>query len=283
VYAFIALIFYYFYFAVLAVISIREMKIFLIALILISITLPLSAQDRAGLDMTLQPYTITGRDKLFKRNLRFAGYKTHRFRRNIASWFSFGTLNVKSEILKLGRVHLYKKSKARSVDIFRFELETDSGIVSRTECRAVLRKNETFRLLRPKDSAFFKINNVDFLEARIRPGNDTAQIWYMAAANLNGSEDAEQQGIIRCGDKEIRFIKTTRLLRDEPVGRDDMKSLFTSLNMVYLFTWNGEDVAAVSFKLMDKKFWCRDDLDSEIKTIIASAATLLCLRNDLYY
>ncbi len=259
------------------------MKTFLITLILFSTTLPSSAQDMAGLDMTLQPYTISGHYKLFKRNLRFAGYKTHRIRRHIASWFSFGTLNVKSEILKIGRVHLYKKSKTRSVDIFSFNLTTDSGIVSRTECRAVLRKNETFSLFRPKDSAFFKINNVDFLEARIQPGRDTAHVWYMAAANLNGSEEAEQQGIIRCGDKEIRFIKTTRLLRDEPVGRDNMKSLFTSLNIVYLFTWNDEDVAAVSFKLMDKKFWCREDLDTEIKTIIASAASLLCLRNDLYY
>lgn len=246
--------------------------------------LPLFAQsDRAGVDMELQPYNISGRDKPLKRNLSFAGYKTHQFRRNIASWFSFGTFNIKNEILKIGSVPLYKKDKNRSVDIFSFALKTDTGIASRTECRAVMRKNETFSLLKPKDSSFFKIKNVDFLEARIQTGNDTAHIWYMAAANLNGSEEAEQQGIIRCGEKEIRFVKTTLMLREEPVNRDDVKSLFTSLNIVYLFTYNDKNIAAVSFKLFDKKFWCREDVDSDIKAVVASAATLLCLRNNLYY
>jgi hypothetical protein len=260
------------------------MKIFLLSLISIQTVVPLFAQNgRAGVDMALQPYKISGRDKLFKSNLSFAGYKTHRFRRNIASWFSFGTFSIRNEILKLGPVPLYKKDKNRSVDIFSFALKTDSGIVSRTECRAVMRKNETFSLFRPKDSSFFKIKNVDYLDARIQTGSDTAHIWYLAAANLNGSEEAEQQGIIRCGEKEIRFVKTTRMLRDEPVNSDDMKSLFTSLNIVYLFTYNNENIAAVSFKLIDKKFWCRDDLDNDIKTVVASAASLLCLRNNLYY
>lgn len=260
------------------------MKIFLLSLISIQTVLPLFAQsDRAGVDMDLQPYKISGGYKPFKRNLNFAGYKTHKFRRNIASWFSFGTFNIKNEILKIGRVPLYKKSKNRSVDIFAFTLKTDSGIASRTECRAVMRKNETFSLFRPKDSSYFRIKNVDYLQARIQTGNDTAHVWYMAAANLNGSEDAEQQGVIRCGEKEIHFVKTTRMLRDEPVSRDNMNSLFTSLNIVYLFTYNEEEIAAVSFKLTDKKFWCRDDLDGEIRAVVASAASLLCLRNNLYY
>lgn len=247
-------------------------------------TLSLFAQtNRARVDMELQPYKISGRDKPFKRNLSFAGYKTHQFRRNIASWFSFGTFNIANEILKVGKVPLYKKDKNRSVDIFSFALKTDSGIVSHTECRAVMRKNETFSLFWPKDSSFFKIKNVDYLQAHIRTDDDTSHIWHMAAANLNGSEEADQQGIIRCGEKEIRFVKTTRMLRDEPVNRDDMKSLFTSLNIVYLFTYNDEDIAAVSFKLADKKFWCRNDLDSDIKAVVASVATLLCLRNNLYY
>jgi hypothetical protein len=252
-------------------------------LISIQITLPLFAQnDQAAVDMELQPYTISGRHWPLKR-LHFAGYKTHRFRRNIASWFSFGTFNIGNEILKVHGVPLYQKHKTRSKDIFSFTLKTDSGIVSRTACRAILRKNETFRLFKPKDSSFFKIKNVDYLEAQIRTDSDTAHVWHMTAANLNGSEDAEQQGIIRCGDKEIRFVKTTCLLREEPVNRNDMKSLFTSLNLVYLFTCNDETIAAVSFKLRGKKFWCRDDLDSNIKAVVASAATLLCLRKDLYY
>jgi hypothetical protein len=246
--------------------------------------LPLLAQkEGARVDMELQPYKISGRESPVQRNLSFAGYKTHQFRRNIASWFSFGTFNIANEILKVDGVPLYKKDKNRSVDIFSFALKTDSGIVSRTECRAVMRKNETFSLFRPKDSSFFKIKNVDYLDARIRTDNDTAHIWYMAAANLNGSEEAEQQGIVRCGEKEIRFVKTARMLRDEPVTRNDVKSLLATLNIVYLFTYNDQAIAAVSFKLNGKKFWCRDDLDSNLKVVVASVAGLLCLRNDLYY
>lgn len=260
------------------------MKIIFLILLSIQAALPLFAQtERAGVDMELQPYKIFGHGSQVKRNFSFAEYTLHAFRRNIASWFSFGTFNIANEILKVDGVPLYKKDKNRSVDIFSFSLKTDSGIVSRTECRAVMRKNETFSLFRPKDSSFFKIKNVDYLEARISTDSDTAHVWYLAAANLNGSEEAEQQGIIRCGDKEIRFVKTMRMLRDEPVNRNDIKSLLTSLNIVYLFTYNEESIAAVSFKLTDKKFWCRNDLDSTIKTVVASTASLLCLRNDLYY
>ena len=61
---------------------------------------PFAQNNRARVDMELQPYKISRRDKLFKRNLSFAGYKTHQFRRNISSWFSFGTFNIKNEILK---------------------------------------------------------------------------------------------------------------------------------------------------------------------------------------
>ena len=73
------------------------------------------------------------------------------------------------------------------------------------------------------------------------------------------------------------------LLRDQPVSKNEPGALFTSLNQVYMFTYNNETIAAVSFKLTDKLFWCRDDLDSNLKTIVASAASLLCMRNDLYY
>ena len=225
--------------------------------------LPLFAQkDRAGVDMELQPYTISGRESPLKRNLHFAGYKTHKFHHNTASWFSFGTLYIDNKILTLEGAPLHK---TRSAGIFSFALKTDSGIVSRTEGRAVMQKN------------------VDYLEARIRTENDTTHVWYITAANLNVHNNAEQGGMIRCGDKEICFVKTTCMLRDEPVNRDDIKSLFTSLNLVYLFTYNDENIAAVNFTRQGKKFWCRDDLNSNIKTVVASAASLLCLRNDLYY
>lgn len=257
------------------------MKIFLLSILLIQTTLPVFAQKhRAGVDMELQPYTISERFNPLKRNLRFAGYKMHKFRHKTVSWFSFGTLYIDNVMLEVGGV--YKKYRNRSVDNFSFALKTDSGIVSRTECRIILKKNDTSGLSRPKDAAFLNIKNVD-LEARIRTDNDTAHVWYLAAANGNASNNEEQQGIIRCGDKEIYFVKTTHLLRDEPINRNDMKVLFTSHNIVYLFTYNNENIAAVSYKQKDKMFWCRDDLDSNIKTVVASAASLLCLRNDLYY
>ncbi|HEX6429848.1 MAG TPA: hypothetical protein VF008_19275 [Niastella sp.] len=255
------------------------MKIFLLSLISIQTALPLFAQkELTRVDMELQPYKISSPNPL-KRSLSFAGYKTHKFRGgNKDSWFSIGTLYIDNKILTID-VPLHK---TRPVEIFSFAMKTDTGIVSRTECRAVLRQHENFSLFRPEDSTFFNIKNVDYLEARIQTGNDTTHIWYMAAANLNGSDSAEQQGIIRCGDKEIRFVKTTHLLREEPVNRNDIKSLLTTLNIVYLFTYNDENIAAVSYKLNGKKFWCRDDLDSNIKTVVASAASLLCLRSDLY-
>jgi hypothetical protein len=86
--------------------------------------------------MELQPYTISGRGWPLK-GLHFAEYKTHRFRRNVASWFSFGTFNIGNKILKVHGVPLYQKYKTRSKDIFSFALKTDSGIVSRTACRAI--------------------------------------------------------------------------------------------------------------------------------------------------
>jgi hypothetical protein len=257
------------------------MKTIFLSLIFISVSLYLYAQ--VDMELQLQPYKIYGRENPLKHNISFAGYKTHNFHRNIASWFSFGNFSIANEILKIDGIPLYRKEKTRSVDIFSFALKTDSGIVSHTECRAVLRKNETFHLFKPKDSSFFKIKNVDYLEARIQTDKDTSHIWYIAAANLNGTIDGEQQGVIRCGDQEICFVKTTCLLRDEPVDKDDVKSLFTSLNIVYLFTYKEQHIAAVSFKLTDKKFWCRTDLDANIRTIVASTASLLCLRNDLYY
>jgi len=259
------------------------MKTLFVSILVLLSALPLSAQTQQAVDGTLQPYKISGREVPFRRNLHFAGYKTHHFHRHIASWFSFGTFNIPSQILKIHGVPLYHKSKHRSVDIFSFALKTNAGIVSHTECRAVLKKNETFSIFRPRDSAFFKIKNVDYLDARIKTDNDTAHIWYLAAANLNGSENAEQQGMIRCGDSTIYFVKTMQPLRDQPAGKNDPKSLFTSLNMVYLFTYNNEAIAAVSFRLSDKLFWCKEELDGNLKTIVASAATLLRLRNDLYY
>src|SRR5689334_578002 len=106
------------------------MRIYLLILLSVQTVLSVFAQnDRSTVDMELQPYRISGRESPLKRNLHFAGYKTHKFRRNIASWFSFGTFNIGNEILKVHGVPLYKKYKTRSVDIFSFALKTDSGTV----------------------------------------------------------------------------------------------------------------------------------------------------------
>ncbi|MBN9299688.1 MAG: hypothetical protein J0I41_21985 [Filimonas sp.] len=260
-------------------------KVYISFLLLLFVSLAHAQQqrDRVGVDMQLQPYKVSERLLPFNRGADFAGYRTKTFRRDIRSWFSFGSINIENEILKIDGIPLYKKDKHRSVDIFSFSLVADSGVVAKTECRAIFRKNETFSLFRPKDSSFFKIKNVDFLQARIMVDADTSNIWYMAAANLNGSENDEQSGIIRCGEKEIRFAKATRMLRDEPVGRDKVSSLFTSLNIVYEFTYKDEVIGAVSFKQSGRKFWCKDDLDATLKKVMASVSTVLCLRNDLFY
>src|SRR5262245_53902223 len=137
------------------------MKLFLLGLLSIQTALPLVAQNNRGtVDQELQPYTMRGHFSL-RHNLHFAGYSTHRFHRQPASWFSFGNFSIANAILKIHGVSLYKKEKNRSVDIFSFGLKTASGLVSQTECRAVMRKNETFSLFKPTDSSFFKIKNVD--------------------------------------------------------------------------------------------------------------------------
>ncbi|MOA39513.1 hypothetical protein D3C78_1613020 [compost metagenome] len=104
----------------------------------------------------------------------------------------------------------------------------------------------------------------------------------MTASNLNGSKDEDQRGIIRQGNYEITFVKTTLLLRDKPISDKSPISLLASINMVYAFTYNSQVVAAVSFKEADRRFWINEDLDDQIKDVIAAAASLLTIRKDIY-
>lgn len=232
-------------------------------------------------DMRLQPYRMTGQDNSLRRNLTFAEYKSQHIRRTLGSFFYFKAPSLVN-ILMVGDIPLIKKDNLRAKDVFRFDMEKNGELVSSTECRAILRKNETFRLLLQQDSTFFGARNKDFLDARIQLASDTTQLWSMAASNLNGSKDEDQRGIIRQGNHEITFVKTTLLLRDQPVSDKSPISLLASINMVYAFTYNSQVVAAVSFKEADRRFWINEDLDDQIKDVIAAAASLLTIRKDLY-
>lgn len=224
---------------------------------------------------------MIGQDHPLRRNLTFGEYKTDRIRRTLGSFFYFKPPSL-ANILKVGDIPLYKRDRLRAKDVFRFDVEKNGKLVSSTETRAVLRKNETFRLWRKQDSSFFGARNVDFLDARIRLASDTTKIWNMVASNLNGSKDEEQKGIILLADQEITFVKTTMLLRDKDVSDTNPISLLATMNMVYAFTYKDEVVAAVSFKEADRRFWIKEDLDASVKDVLAAAASLLTIRRDIY-
>lgn len=226
---------------------------------------------------------MVGQDNPLRRNLSFDGYKTQGIHRTLGSYFSFGNFSIANEILQVEGMPLYKKDKNRSKDVFRFELEKNDSAISITECKSIMRKNETFSIFKKQDSSFFGANNVDLLEARIQLGQDTANVWQVVASNLNGSKEEEQKGIARKGDQAIHFVKRVMLLREKPVEKNNIESLLATANIVYSFTYNDEIVAAVSFKETDRKIWFKDLLNEPIKTIIASLACMLTLRRDLYY
>ncbi|MFL9484372.1 hypothetical protein ACI6Q2_16445 [Chitinophagaceae bacterium LWZ2-11] len=241
-------------------------------------------QNSRALDMTLQPYKLVGYDSPVRRNLSFADYKTQGIHRTLGSLFSFGNFSIINPILVVDGIPLYKKDKMWAKDVFHFELKKGDTITGRTECRAIMHKNETFRLFWKQDSSFFGTKNVDYLDARIQLVSDTADIWQMAASNLNGSKDEEQKGIMRSNNnEEITFVKTVLMLRDKPVDRTDPESLFATANIVYAFTYKSEIVAAVTFKQSDKKIWLKEDLKSNIKNVITHAACVLTIRRELYY
>ncbi|HEY0897153.1 MAG TPA: hypothetical protein VGE15_11425 [Sphingobacteriaceae bacterium] len=255
-------------------------RLFILCLIC-GITAAYGQDTMAPADPDLRPYRMTGQDHSLKRNLAFADYRTRKIRRTLGSFFYFRPPSLVN-LLKVGDIPLYRKDRLRAKDVFRLDLEKNNRPATSIECRAVLRKNEKFRLLGRQDSSFFGARNVDYLEARIRMAADTAVIWSMLAANLNGSKDEEQKGTIRNGDQEITFTKTTLLLRDLPVSQNNPVSLLASISMVYAFSMNGQVVAAVSFKEADRQFWIHEELDEPVKDVIASAASLLTIRKDLY-
>lgn len=229
---------------------------------------------------SLQPDRIKG-GRFLKWNLSYGDYSTTRFRRTLGSFFSFRTPQL-ANLLMIEGVPLYRKDKRRSKDVFHFKLMKGEQPVSYVDSRAIFRKNETFRLFPRQDSSFFGKRNVDYLQALIQVGEDTANRWSVVASNLNGSKDEEQKGVIRKGAQEISFVKTGVLLREKRWDQYDINSLMTTLQSVYAFTYNNEVVGAVSFRKTERKVWLKEELDEEIKTVISSVSALLTRRRQLY-
>ena len=241
-----------------------------------------NGQHLPPMEMKLQPFRMVGHDHSFRRNLSFAGYKTEGMRRTLGSYFSFGNFSPFNE-LTLFDVPIYKKDISRSKDVFRFELTKNDSLVSVTECRATLYQNETFRLFKRKqDSSFFGARNKDVLTARIKLGNDTNNIWEVLATNLNGTKDEDQKGIIRKGIDEITFVKTTLLLKEKVGAENSYENLFATAYEVYSFSRNKKIIGAVSFREKDRKIWFYDGLEKDIKDVVASVASILTLRREIY-
>lgn len=220
---------------------------------------------------------------LFKRNLSFNEYHTSGFRRTLGSLFH---LRAPSLINGLARVHgipLYHRDRYRAKDVFSFDLKENGVVISHTECRSYFRKNETFHLFGRQDSSFFGKANTDGLHGMIQVGSDTCNIWEIVAANLNGSREEEQGGVIYQNNTEIRFALNTMLLRDHPADDNDISRLLLSDQLAYTFSFMNEVVAAVSFRKKHRKIWLKQDLDPTMKTVIISACSLLTFRRNLYH
>lgn len=256
-------------------------KITLVLFWLASFSAALAQEKIPPADMQLEPYRMTGHVSPLRKNLTFAEYKTQTLRRSLGSFFPYSPPSW-GNLVKVADVPLYKKDRRRAKDVFRFKLEKNDTLVATTECHAILWKNETFSLLRKQDSSFFGARNTDLLDARISLAHDTSEVWIMEASNLNGSRNEDQKGVIRKGDQEIHFKRTTLLLRDQEDDNKIYSRFLTNLNLVYAFTYNDEVVAAVSYKKAGRSFWIREDLHPSLKDVIASAASVLTIRKNLY-
>jgi hypothetical protein len=250
-------------------------------LFFIAINLVTAAQPAKStvINLNLEPYEVEGRkNDILKRNLSFAEYKTSHIRRTLGSWFSFG-YRIRAGI---GILPIYDNQRSKAKDVFSFELKGNDQEIASVECRAFLKKDEAFRIIGDQDSSFYGYRNKDLLRAVIVLQNDTSKIWELLGFNLNGTKEEEQEGIIQSKNDEIRFKKTTMVLRDKEAGSHSVKRLFTSLNMVYAFTYNNEVIAAVSFKDYGRYCWIKTGLDTTIRHVIANAAVVLSLRRQLY-
>jgi hypothetical protein len=227
----------------------------------------------------LEAIPING-GSIFHKNLDIGPYETTRFRRSIASFFSFQTPQL-ANLLKIAGIPLIKKEHRYSTDVFNFKLRYMGQTISRVEADAVFNKKENFRLLSKQDSTFFGKANVDVIAATVIIENDGAT-WHMVASNLNGSKAAAQDGIIKNGDQEIRFYKTNLLLPGTVTSKTPIGNLHQELQTVYAFTRNEEIVAAVSFYKRGRRLWLHTDLTEAERTVITSISALLIKRRPLY-
>jgi hypothetical protein len=58
--------------------------------------------------------------------------------------------------------------------------------------------------------------------------------------------------------------------------------MFSSLTKVYAFYYNGNAIGAVSVKESERKFWISQTISQEMKDVIAAAAVILTVRQNLY-
>ncbi len=233
------------------------------------------------LQTALEPYKIKGRKTPLSRGLSFAHYKTSKIKRSAGSLLALSTINLLNPILRIESVPVSRKDKYNLKDRFRFTMKSEKGTTITTECREVLSVNEKFRLLRKQDSSFFGKLNTDFVIATIVSNTDTASRWMVTATHLNASNGEQQKGKLIKGEQEISFTVANLMLREKSSQAAPEKN-FSSLNMVYAFTYQNEIVAAVSVKEARRKFWIKESIDEKMKDAVASTAAILIMRRNLY-
>ena len=240
-----------------------------------------SQLNKEVLQTDMEPYKMKGRKNPLSKNLSFAEYKTSGVRRKVNTFLTVGTIDPLNQILVIESVPLRRNDKYRNRDAFRFKLKTGDGTYLTTECAAFLKVDERFRLLQKQDSSFWGNRNTDFLIASIVPGSEPSSKWSLVASNLNASKDVEQKGKLVCKDDEISFTVKNLLLKENN-NPDLREQKFTSLNMVYAFTYKNEIVGAVSVKEIGRSFWIKKNVDKKIKDAIAATAVILTIRRNLY-
>lgn len=242
----------------------------------------LAAQTPDNSYLSLHPYQVHGHDNPLKFNVNFGSYKTKNIRRSLGSLFNFGHFSVENMILDMAGVPFRLYDGDKNKDVFRFELKQGDSLLSNVRCKAVLHTREYIGFPGRADSSFWGAANTDILQAVILLYNDTGRLWQMAGFNLNGSKNEPQRGVLQHDTTVINFVKTTLLLREKEVNRNDVSSLLATLNMVYSFSWHNRIIGAVSFKEAEKKIWIDENLPTNIAHAIATAATVLTLRRQLY-
>lgn len=251
-------------------------SIYILLLLMVSTLVQAQVQKATS----LQTQKIKG-GRLLHKNISFADYQTKHLHRSLGSFFS-GRAIIPANLLKVEGIPLYHKEKRRSKDNFHFSLYKEGAPIADVAVQAVMLQNETFRLFGKQDSSFFGKANTDLLLASVQPSGDSTTWWQLAAWNLNASKDEPQQGIMRQGDNEIRFERTTLLVR-EPGDRNSSDTLMHGLYMAYRFSCKGETIAAVAYRDNDRLCWMKENMQQPVQTAIAATIAILRLRRNIYH